>query len=1700
MNEALRPPCMLCTKCIQLVGPSLSLTCGVLREPWWCALGYTLQQLAGLHEQEEGQNFFVYLVTKSVGQELAHTMAKGEGGLAPLSNPWRVAATRRRSAMSRSVHGAGLGCSVSEVHEWHPLTELPVDGVRLEGASASWQTLPLDLPLGSVAWPPGMLPSLPLARLRGAFVTFVARYTGQAHVDWLESGSFADIGSGRRLSSPVTADLTFSALCEQLCLDEAKANVSPATPCSDAFLRLDKRELDGWCASLVYRSDRYSEKTVRQMGRHIQALFRAGCDTPDVSVALMPMLSPAERQLVLLDWNQTHEDLGPDVCLHELIEARVRLQPHTPALTFNGQSLSYQQVNARANQLARYLVAHGVRQDTLVAVCAERSFEMVIGLLAILKSGGAYLPLDPVHPQDRLAFMLEDGQAPVLLTQTHLLPKVASYRGGIFLLDADWPQIDGLAQTDLEVAVATSDLAYCIYTSGSTGRPKGVLNAHAGVVNRIRWMHRQYPIDERDVVLQKTPFGFDVSVWEFFWPLMAGARMVIAKPEGHKDPFYLRQLMADEGVTTLHFVPSMLLAFLDALAEPPRGARQVFCSGEALPKEAVQRFFHRMPRVELHNLYGPTEAAVDVTYFNCREVADLHCVPIGRPISNIQMYILDAQWQPVPVGVPGELYIGGVGLARGYLNRPELTERTFIANPLPMGGARLYRTGDLGRYLPDGNIEYLGRMDLQVKIRGFRIELGEIESSLLAIEGVREAAVLAVAAADGEKMLAAYLALEPAADLDAQALRARLLQRLPDYMVPVRWAFVSALPLSANGKIDRTALGELKSPDEGASLAVRDVAWQSVFEQTLAEAWASVLPQAQVHRHANFLMLGGSSLMAMKVAMFAGRAAGRQLSPLEVLLHPLLHEQARRLAVAPLAVAAQDMGDMARLGAVPLEITPGQKALLLGNQLDPTGSVYLVHTALQLPSQVSLGKLKAAFEHLHQRHALLRARVWLSDGDWQVVDMPELASNWWCVCEPKAAPPADLNWPSEWLNEVQRAMDLQRQGVSRVRIWPLPQGEHLLVWTVHHAFADEASLAQALADLSEHLQGKPWPALHGSITAISELARQWTDDDELEAQAQRLVSDLPELQPWLSRPPTPGDERIMVPQGDLSEVLESVAQCLGCTPFPVLLSALGLALGDVLGPSAGLIGTPFSRRSDPRVADLFTYWLDARLIDASLHAQETPRDTFERVKAAVLAAQAPKFQPIERLSEWMVSHGAHRQAAALTQFGFTWRQDPAGSLPWAEGAVRTMRVPQVTARYALCLHAAQINGQLCFSVEAGRAAFDSGIVASVWDAFQARLSAMLAWQLQDVAPARLQAPDQPASTKPDVAVLRRAWSTVLTVPLDQVLPSSHFIRSGGSSLMAMRMAANLMRDSHVTVPLPEFLADPTFAALCTWAQAQTPRWPEGLVVIGPQEAQQCFLLMPGYGGHPEGMVQLARAMLGRLNPRTAVAIVDLDSICARAPERNVLPWVLQQLGRLLSTLSQPVVGVAGFSLGGLLCLALSEQGCLAADVPVFLLDTFAASVGREALSRQFERLLFTVQDRVKRLVTGFRHDDDWAELLAIREQGAVLHQKADRATWRALEEELPSLAGCRTPAPVQLIRAAKTAHLMKILWRGTTSGFDPSHFGSWRQVDITAGHLDLPRGQSDQTAAIIAATLPYDPAGGLPVPQALPHATHSVNR
>ena len=717
--------------------------------------------------------------------------------------------------------------------------------------------------------------------------------------------------------------------------------------------------------------------------------------------------------------------------------------------------------------------------------------ELVVGVVAILAAGGAYVPLDPSYPEDRIAAMLEDSRPPAVLVQRHLAGSLPENRERVEIaLDLSASE-ESAGEPARFRDVAPESLAYTIFTSGSTGRPKGAMNSHRAAVNRLLWMQQTFPLDASDRVLQKTPASFDVSVWELFWPLMTGATEVVALPEGHKDPVYLARTIARERITTVHFVPSMLQAFVEARgAEGCRSLRRVVASGEALPPDLVERWYARF-ETPLHNLYGPTEAAIDVTHQPTRAGDDR--VPIGRPVANTLIHVLDRELRQVPAGVAGELHIGGVQVARGYRRRPALTAERFVPDPLAGSpGERMYKTGDLARWLGEGTVEYLGRLDHQVKLRGFRIELGEIETVLSSHPRVREAVVLARADGGGDRRLVAYVV--PAADFEPtlEAVREHVAATLPEYMLPSALVTLEEMPLTPSGKADRRALPAPADPAEAAG--AQYVAPRTETERVLADIMADVLGRDRVGAEDGFFALGGHSLLATRVISRAESAFGVDI-PLMTLF--------RRPTLAGLAEVVDGLrrsrtpGGGEPIPAIPrdreLPLSFAQERLWFLDRLDLDRPIYNLPMVLRVRGSLSRRRLAAALEALGRRHETLRTTFAEdADGPRQVIAAdPGVSLATVDLCGLPAGRRAEASRRAG-RQEVRRPFDLVRGPLARAVLVGRGREEHDLILTFHHIVSDGTSESILIRDLFALYAGEPaasaLPELPDPVCGLRRLA------------------------------------------------------------------------------------------------------------------------------------------------------------------------------------------------------------------------------------------------------------------------------------------------------------------------------------------------------------------------------------------------------------------------------------------------------------------------------------------------------------------------------------------------------------------------------------------------------------------------------------
>ena len=654
----------------------------------------------------------------------------------------------------------------------------------------------------------------------------------------------------------------------------------------DLFLQVQETER-GLSAQFEYNTDLFEAETIARMAGHFTSLLSSAVADPDRQIARLPMLTEAERRQILVEWNANERDYSA-ASITRGIEEQVRRTPQATALVFEDREMSFDELNRRANRLARHLRSLGVGPDTLVAVCVERSIEMVVGLLGVLKAGGAYVPIDPGYPRERQAYMLRDSGAPVLLTQAALAATVANAAAQVVLLDSGWEEIGRNSGEDFENEAGPEHLAYVIYTSGSTGKPKGVLISRRALTNLLWSMREWLQLSERDRLLALATISFDIAGADLWLPLLTGAQMVLGSRETAADGRALCALIEQRDITFLQVTPSTWRLLFEA-GWRGKSNLQAVSTGEAMPAEVAARLVPAAGKV--WNLYGPTETTIWSTGYEVREAAGT--ILIGRPVANTQCYILDAQGEPVPAGVTGELYIGGDGLARGYLNQPKLTDEKFVPNPFRGSGERMYRTGDLARYRNNGEIECLGRIDHQVKIRGYRIELGEIEAVLAEHPSVAQAVTIAREDAPGDIRLVAYLTARAQATIDVGELRELLRSRLPEYMVPSAFVVLEAVPLNPSGKVDRKALPAPESARPSQAAAYEPPRTET--EARIAAIWKEVLRVDQVGKYDNFFDLGGHSLLLIKVQGALEQKFGRKIAVVELFRCPTIDALARHL-------------------------------------------------------------------------------------------------------------------------------------------------------------------------------------------------------------------------------------------------------------------------------------------------------------------------------------------------------------------------------------------------------------------------------------------------------------------------------------------------------------------------------------------------------------------------------------------------------------------------------------------------------------------------------------------------------------------------------------------------------------------------------------------------------------------------------------
>ncbi|MDM8557743.1 amino acid adenylation domain-containing protein [Candidatus Parabeggiatoa sp. HSG14] len=1090
-----------------------------------------------------------------------------------------------------------------------------------------------------------------------------------------------------------------------------------------------------------YNTDLFEQATIERMSDHFQTLLTGIVENPLTPVHELPLLTEAEHQQ-LKAWNDTTADYPNDKCIHQLFEAQVEQNPNAIAVVFEDQELTYLELNIKANQLAHYLKTLGVKPEVLVGICIERSLEMVIGLLGILKAGGAYVSLDPTYPEARLKFMLEDANVPVLLTQSKLVDNLPQQKAQTVCLDTEWEKFSQLSSANLVIGVEPSNLAYVIYTSGSTGRPKGVAMAQKSLVNLIYWQLQQTMISNHAKTLQFAPISFDVSFQEIFSTWCSGGTLVLIAEELRKDSNNFLKFLHEKNIKRL-FLPFVALQHLAEIANNEENIdielREIITAGEQLQiAPEIAQWFQNMTSCTLHNHYGPSESHVVTAFSDVAPVSSWPKLPpIGRPIANTQIYLLDNYQKLVPIGVQGELYIGGVSLARGYLNRQDLTTQKFINNPFDDSDARLYKTGDLARYLPDGNIEYLGRIDNQVKIRGFRIELGEIETTLVQHSDVRETVVIVHEISETAKRLIAFVVAHEGQPIDNTELRGFLKKQLPEYMIPSAFVPLDAIPLTPNGKVDYRTLSQLSVNNYQLSEDTF-VAPRTPEEELLAGIWADVLDIERIGVHDNFFELGGHSLIATQIMSRIRETFSCEL-PLRFLFEsPTIAGLSEHLLIARCEEPLPLITPINREEALPLSFA--QLRLWFLAQLEGPSATYNMPATLRLEGILNQEALEHSLQTLVHRHETLRTAFETMNGEpvsiihvikhWSlgIVDLQQI--------ENKAQMLEVQKWSSR---EAQRPFDLSAGYLFRTTLLKLKTKVHVLLVNMHHIISDGWSIGVLIRELStlyeafSQGQASPLPPLPIQYVDFAHWQRQWLSGKVLEQQINYWKQQLAEIPALLELPtdhPRPPMQRF---QGatyplqlstKLTAQLKSLSQQTGTTLFMTLLSAFATLLTRYTGSEDIVIGSPIANRTQSQTESLIGFFVNTLVLRIDLSNNPIFEALLKRVRTTALDAYAHQDIPFEQLVEELQPE-RNLSHTPLFQVMFVLQNAPIGNLELLGLTLAPIEMESVSAKFDLTLSLEETGGGLKGTLEYNTDLFEQTTIERMIGHFQILLTGIV---------------------------------------------------------------------------------------------------------------------------------------------------------------------------------------------------------------------------------------------------------------------------------------------------------------------------------------------------------------------------------------
>lgn len=1073
-----------------------------------------------------------------------------------------------------------------------------------------------------------------------------------------------------------------------------------------------KEAPSGLMGNIEYSTDLFQEATITRLIGHFQTLLEAIVIHPQQKIYTLPLLMSQEREQLLKTWNATTTHY-PSQSIHELFEEQVQRTPQALAVRLGEQQLSYQELNHRANQLAHYLKTQtSFSPQALVGVCLDRCIEIVIALLGILKAGGAYVPLESSYPQERLHYMLQETV--FLLTQQQWLDRFPQALPKL-CLDSQWELIAQEHTENLSEEIPGEHLAYVLYTSGSTGMPKGVKVPHRAVCNHLWWMQSNFPLTSEDSILQKTPIHFDPSVWELFAPLMVGGQLVLA--QNLQDPHHLASTISDYHITNLQIVPCLLQALLEQ-SESLCSLKRIFCGGEVLSGTLVQRCLEKLA-VELINVYGPTETCINSTFFTCSLHPNTPNPPIGRPIANTQIYLLDVFLQPVPIGVYGELYISGKGLAKGYLNLPQTDAEKFVSNPFDSNNPVMYKTGDLARYHADGHIEYLGRLDRQTKMRGFRIELGEIEAALLEHPAVQEGVVMVREDFIDDKRLVAYVVLKQ----PTNTLRLFLKTKLPPHMLPSALVTLAHLPLTDHGKVDYSALPkpELLEPHEDF------FAPQDGLELQLQKIWEDFLGVYPIGIKDNFFELGGHSLLAVRLLAQIGKIYQQQLPLSTFFQAPTIEQLATQLRVfsttEPLSFIPH------RPSTVPPLLSFAQQRLWFLEHLEPHTSLYHIPLAFKITGILHVDLLKKALEHVLSRHEVLRTIFEVVDEHpWQVVLPHRLIEL--PVIE-RVSPP-EASWFSA---EISRPFELSQEIPFRVTLFRLAHDHHFLLFVIHHIAFDGWSYNILLKEVMElyeaFLAHQSSPLLPLPLQYLDFAAWQHQQAKKLDASLSYWIGQLahvnplnfPTQQPWSKN--YQGDKQTLVLPETLTRALRTLSLQEGVTLFMVLLSTFKLLLYRYTRQTDMVVGIPMATRHHAELENMIGLFLNTLAIRTHFSDELTFLHLLHQVQQTTLEAYLHQDFPFEKLVEELhPERNLYRHPLFDIMLNFMSIPRTPFKLPQAH--IEPIELPTVTSKFLMTLYVEEQHQQLHLKLVYRQALLSQASMVHFLDQFQSLLEQILA--------------------------------------------------------------------------------------------------------------------------------------------------------------------------------------------------------------------------------------------------------------------------------------------------------------------------------------------------------------------------------------